>query len=292
MAVPTLPPLHLLRAFHAVAETGSIRKGAEALGLTHTVVSRHVRNLEAYLGSKLFDRHTTGARLTGEGQFLFAATDAALAQLEGAIASLMPRTAQGRLRIWAMPGLAARWLSPRLGDIQALLPDVEIVLRASDSPPDFHGSEADVFIGFAAANEIPAGAEVLVTPRMFPVASPRWLRDNGVPADLAALSRQALIHENDHHQWTSWLGAAGLDTVPALAGPSLWNASLGLDAALSHQGIALATQLSVADDVAAGRLTEILRTNVTTGSYYLQTAPDKQNKAHVSRFRKWLASAM
>jgi hypothetical protein len=50
--------------------------------------------------------------------------------------------------------------------------------------------------------------------------------------------------------------------------------------------------LSVADDVAAGRLTEILRTNVTTGSYYLQTAPDKQNKAHVSRFRKWLASAM
>lgn len=292
MTVPTLPPMHLLRAFHAVAQTGSIRRGADALGLTHTVVSRHVRNLEAYLGSKLFDRRTTGAVLTGAGRELFAATDAALVQLESAIEKLMPRTALGRLRIWAMPGLAARWLSPRLTDLQAVLREVEIVLRASETAPDFDASEADIFIGFAATNEIPAEAELLATPRMFPVASPQWLAQHGVPEDLPAVSRQPLIHENDHRQWTSWLRTAGLEPVPPLMGPSLWNASLGLDAALAHQGIALATQLSVAGDIAAGRLTEILDTNVTTGSYYLQTAADKKNKGHVTRFRKWLESEM
>jgi DNA-binding transcriptional LysR family regulator len=251
-----------------------------------------VRNLEAYLGSKLFDRRTTGATLTGAGQELFAATDAALGQLENAIEKLMPRTAQGRLRIWAMPGLAARWLSPRLTDIQAVLHEVEIVLRASETAPDFDTSEADIFIGFAATSEIPAVAELLATPRMFPVASPQWLGQHGVPEDLLAVSRQPLIHENDHRQWTSWLRTAGLDPVPSLMGPSLWNASLGLDAALAHQGIALATQLSVAGDIAAGRLKEILSTDVMTGSYYFQTAPDKKNKGHVIQFRKWLESEM
>ncbi|WP_417581039.1 LysR substrate-binding domain-containing protein [Pelagibacterium sp.] len=292
MTVPDLPPLHLLRAFHAVADTGSIRKGAEALGITHTVVSRHVRNLETYLSAKLFERHTTGAKLTSDGRQLYVSTDAALAQLEDAVQKFMPRTVQGRLRIWAMPGLAARWLSPRLTDIQTALRNVEIILRASETAPDLDGSEADLFIGFAEVARVPSNTVLLATPRMFPVASPQWLADHGTPKNLRGLSRLPLIHENDHRQWTAWFRAAGLDDLPPLIGPSLWNASLGLDAALSHQGIALATQLSVANDIAAGRLKEILDTNVTTGSYYLETAPDKRNKPHLVRFRAWLQNAM
>ena len=56
MPLPALPPLHLVRALHAVGHTGSIRKGATELGVSHTVVSRHLRALEAWAGAKLLGK--------------------------------------------------------------------------------------------------------------------------------------------------------------------------------------------------------------------------------------------
>ncbi len=59
-----------LRVFLAVAEHGSFNKAAEALLLTQPAVSQKVRQLEALLGVKLFERTPHGARLTSEGHTL------------------------------------------------------------------------------------------------------------------------------------------------------------------------------------------------------------------------------
>ena len=44
-------PLSALRAFAAVFETGGVRPAARALQVTHSAVSRHVRELEAKAGA-------------------------------------------------------------------------------------------------------------------------------------------------------------------------------------------------------------------------------------------------
>lgn len=288
MPLPNLPPLHLIRALHAVGRTGSIRRGATALGLSHTVVSRHLRNLEAWVGTKLLTRGPLGASLTPQGRALFEATDHAFAALEASLEKLMPQRDAASLRIWAMPGFAGRWLGPRLAEIERLLPNLEVAIRATETLPDFSAHEADLFIGFAPDAVIPQAAQVLVTPRMFPVASPGWITRNGVPASLAALAEQSLIHERDHGQWRRWLAAAGVEPHGPLSGPRLWTASLGLDAAAADQGIALATQLSVAREIAEGDLVEVLDTDITIGSYYLLAAPERKNKSPVVAFRAWL----
>jgi len=49
-----LPSLMALRAFEAGARLGSFTLAAEELLLTQSAISRHVRNLEDFLGVMLF----------------------------------------------------------------------------------------------------------------------------------------------------------------------------------------------------------------------------------------------
>ena len=73
-----LPPLVMLRAFEAAGRTGSMRRAAEDIGVSHTVISRHVKNLEYWIGRKLVRSGPRGVELTTEGEVLLAATSRAI----------------------------------------------------------------------------------------------------------------------------------------------------------------------------------------------------------------------
>jgi DNA-binding transcriptional LysR family regulator len=63
-----------VRVFLAVARGGQFVAAARRLRLDHATVSRRIAALEAALGARLFDRRTTGAKLTSAGErFLGAA---------------------------------------------------------------------------------------------------------------------------------------------------------------------------------------------------------------------------
>lgn len=59
-----------LAAFHAVAEEGSVSRGAERLHVSQPAVSKQLRELERSLGVALFYRLSTGVRLTDAGELL------------------------------------------------------------------------------------------------------------------------------------------------------------------------------------------------------------------------------
>ena len=169
----------MVRAFEAAARTGSMRKAADDIGVSHKVISRHVRNLEAWAGRKLLETGPRGTLLTQEGAIFHRAVSEAFQIIAAAAVELRPRTRKGMLRIWAMPGLATRWLAPRLSEIERTLSGAEIVLRAIDRLPDFSKSEADLMIGFGSRDDMPKAATWLVSPRMFPVASRDWQETGG-----------------------------------------------------------------------------------------------------------------
>jgi DNA-binding transcriptional LysR family regulator len=285
---PRMPPLVMVRAFEAAARAGSMRKAADDIGVSHTVISRHVRNLEAWAGRKLLETGPRGTLLTQEGAIFHRAVSEAFQIIAAAAVELRPRTRKGMLRIWAMPGLATRWLAPRLSEIERTLAGADIVLRAIDRLPDFSKSEADVMIGFGSRGDLPAGATWLISPRVFPVASKVWIKRNGQPKDLTELSRLPLIHEESRHQWTSWFKGAGYKLRGALSGPMLWDANMAIDAALAGQGIALASRLTVAQEIDGGNLVELLRTNVKLNGYYLHIRPERSRDPVIERLRIWL----
>jgi len=265
---------------------GSMRKAADDIGVTHNVVSYHIRNLEAWLGAPVLTRSHGGTRLNEAGQEFFEAVSAAFSAITDA--SERVRQTRSRLRLWCMAGLASQWLTSRLSDLEQSFPATEIVIRAIDHLPDFKRQEADASIVYARENKLPSHAALLHRPRMFPVATPAWLAKHGTPHGIADLPAGPLIHEGSHAQWQNWLAEAGLAFTPHMRGPVLWNADLCLGAALAGQGIALALYPMAKGYLARNELVELLETDIRLGGYYLIPSPARQGDPLIERLQIWL----
>src|SRR3954454_12659545 len=80
--------LRQLRAFVAVAESGSFTAAAGQLSLTQSALSVLVRELEADVGVRLFDRHTRGVLLSEAGREFQPRVRSVLAELHDAVTGL------------------------------------------------------------------------------------------------------------------------------------------------------------------------------------------------------------
>jgi DNA-binding transcriptional LysR family regulator len=289
-----LPPLSMLRAFESTCRTGSMRRAAQDLGVDHTVVSHHMRNLQAWMRCKLFDAGPRGVSMTPEGKLLFKAVRRGLTEIAMASAEIRPSPYVKRLLVSCTPGLATRWLTPRLSEIEALLEGVEFSLQTSDNPESIDDGPdgANLLIGFGHRSEWPACAQPLVRPRMFPVASPSWINQHGLPASLKALSQRPLIHEAGSRQWADWFRSNGLALKERLTGPTLSNAALGLDAAVAGQGVALTTRLMAGDDLDSKRLIELFSTDIYLGEYYTSVPQIATNARFSKDFLRWLKNEL
>ncbi len=76
--------LNQLRVFQAVAQTRSFTRAAETVHLTQPGISKHIKQMEEYFGTPLFDRLGKKVALTQAGEILFAATQEVMASIETA----------------------------------------------------------------------------------------------------------------------------------------------------------------------------------------------------------------
>lgn len=257
-----LPPFAALRAFEAVFRLGGLRRAAQALSLDHSVVSRHLRTIEDWLGASIIVRENGRLELTEAGRRFHRRISQAVAELASASAELRGAPPSTRVRFWCVPGFASQWLSGRLARFQQDHRDFSVELRPSDVMPDFGGEGADIDVRYyfddgVAAPERP-GLKVLdlARPAVFPVASPAFLAEHGPPASVAALLSLPLLHEEDVAQWRRWFHENGV-RVPEPPGTLCWHAHLALDAARLGRGVALANVLLAARELERGELVEI-----------------------------------
>jgi DNA-binding transcriptional LysR family regulator len=289
-----LPPLVALRAFEAVGRLGSVRAAGDELAVSHTVVSRHVRNLEQRIGTRLLRPAGRGLALTPEGARFLGQVAQALDLIEHATAELSaPR--RRTLAIWCAPGVASRRVLPKLPELEALLPEQEITLLPTLARPDFaraglgpDGADAEIIYLEASEPRDGVRAELLSSPRVFPVASSAFrarYADVTAPADLLRLP---LIHEESTEQWERWLHQAGVAEVPALRGPRLWHAHLAIEAARLGQGVALANAVLAGEDLATGALVEVVPSDIRLGGYYFLSATARWQDPDLATLRQWL----
>ena len=292
------PPLAALRAFDAVGRLGGIRKAGKELGTDHAVVSRHIRALEAWLGTALLARDGAGYRLTEAGKTYHSEIERALATIAGATGGLIQNDGRTQLRIWSVPGFAFLWLSDRLGSFIDGNPDIDFDLRPSDELPDFRAKDVDAAIRYLRSWEEAAVPRhvyslELARPPVFPVAAPALVATLPPFASAADLLGCTLLHEDSDDEWKHWLAAQSVTPPGVLPGPRLWHAHLTLNAARQGQGIALANPMLLRDEIEAGRLVRVEAREhpfapVQLGSYRLMAREDQWNAAGLVRFRGWL----
>ena len=288
-----LPSFAALRAFAAYGHTGGVRRAAQALNVDQAIVSRHLRGLEERLGVRLVDR--AAGQLTTVGNNYHEAVLLALRTLSAATAQLTGPAQIKALRICCVPGFAHHWLAARLGDLQRTFIKLPLELKQSDEPANLAAGEADADIryvrGTASEREL-AGSDawVLATPAVYPVAKPNF---GPVFASAAALLNAPLLHEDSDIEWRQWLAGQGMHISQVPCAARLWHAHTALAAARAGQGIALANDFLVADDLASGRLvrvemTETAKPVVTIGAYILYLASGSQHRPALGRLRDWL----
>jgi DNA-binding transcriptional LysR family regulator len=137
-----------LKAFLAVAETGSTLSAAQALRVSQTTVARRIAALEAATSLNLFERRQAGYALTPVGEAMLASAIAVrdAANRFGEAAGARSRDAGGTVSLTTMEIFAVTILPPILRDLRAAHPAIHIHLDTSDEPRDLAAGAADIAI--------------------------------------------------------------------------------------------------------------------------------------------------
>ncbi|WP_109513363.1 LysR family transcriptional regulator [Pseudomonas ovata] len=252
-----LPPLNALRAFEAVARLGSVSQAAEQLHVTHGAVSRQLKALEAHLGIRLFDKDGRGLKLTDAGSRLREVSSDAFDRLRGVCAELSQDSHEAPFVLGCSGSLLARWFIPRLGRLNAELPDLRLHLSAGEGDLDPRRPGLDALLVFAEP-PWPADMQVLelASERIGPVLSPHFSRFEALhQAPAQALLDESLLHTTSRPQaWPSWARHNGIDPQALRYGQGFEHLYYLLEAAVAGLGVAIAPEPLVSDDLRAGRL--------------------------------------
>ncbi|MBQ0937762.1 LysR substrate-binding domain-containing protein [Ideonella paludis] len=280
-----LPPLNALRAFEAAGRLGSFVAAAQELHVTHPAIGRHVRLLEEHVGQALLERHARGVQLTPEGRRYHAQVSEAFAVLAAATDELCARQQAAWLRLAVTPGLAARWLQPRLGQFRQLYPD----WRVSVEPQPWLThcpAETDLALMYGDPGDFSGPTEVLLRPAIFPVCSPECLAQHGAPQKASDWLRWPLLHEDEGEWWSDWLRRSGLKRR-LHSEVAYGSAETVLQLALQGQGACLSNALLVGSDLEQGRLVRPVAEAHTLQAYVLLERPTGLSPA-AQAFKAWL----
>lgn len=138
----------LIRAFLAVAETGSLSGAARSLSQSQPTLGRQIKLLEDHLGLRLFDRKARGFDLTHNGESLLEPARA----MRDAFGQLSLRAAghddkmRGTVRITASEVMARHALPQIIADIRQTEPEIQIELVPSDASENLLFREADIAV--------------------------------------------------------------------------------------------------------------------------------------------------
>lgn len=276
-----LPSLNALRAFETAGRKLSFRAAADELGVTQGAIAQQVRALEDHLKVTLFQRLPRGLRLTPEGAKYLVDITRAFDILAESTESLLDQP--DRVTISVTPTIATKILIPRLGDLHAVLPDIDLCTLATESVSDFDRDQVDIAIRLT-QKSFPENleAQLLFRQELIAVASPDFIKDLTLPLELEQLMSMPLLHDA-HDHWPKFL-----NTNATLAGAVFNQTALAIDAALSGQGVALACRVFVDTDIQSGKLVQVTsETKTVEPSYYLVRKRTSHSNSTADKIWQW-----
>jgi DNA-binding transcriptional LysR family regulator len=264
-------PINELRSittFAKTAELGSLRRAADAQGITPQAASQALAQLEQHLGVRLFHRTTRSMSLTDEGRQFLEAAQPALAGLQRAVQ--MARRANediaGPLRIVGPRSTFLPVLWPLLEEFCALHPGVQPDVQLDDRIGNWVEDRVDV--GFrvgASASEGVIARRILPLPLII-CAAPAYLARYGAPERIEGLAshRCSVFRHPSTGKVLPWYIKIGDGVVPHDVVPALCTNEEELETAavLSGQVMGLLTGVTAVAHIRAGRLVPLLTRHV------------------------------
>lgn len=278
--------LKSMAVFARVADAGSFSAAAKSCGMSATMVANHVQDLERWLGTKLIHRTTRRQSLTEMGQAFLGDCLDILARVETAedIARERQNHPTGRLRISASVALGTHVVTPLVASYLRLYPEVEVDLRLTDRVVDLAEEGIELAFRFGDLPDSGLVARAL-RPRTWMVcASPNYLAAHVALTTPADLLHHTCLLFRDGAARTRW-HFPGHGAIAVTGRFVADNGAALLAAARDGLGVALLSDFELADDLAAGRLVQLLpQCSAFTRPLALVHLADRRMTAKLRRF--------
>ncbi|EQB19761.1 LysR substrate-binding domain-containing protein [Novosphingobium lindaniclasticum] len=285
-----LPPMSMLHGFEAAARLGSFSRAAEAIGLTQGAVSRHVANLETWLGTPLFDRNGRRVTLNAAGSRFLDEIAPALAAIRRATGRLIDPEPEHVIELAVLPGFGMRWLAPRLPGLSRRHPDLVANLSARTDIFDFAAEPFHAAIHVGAPDWPGADHDLLFHEHVVPVVSPAFRERHGIAEPRDLLGAPLLVQSARRDAWTRWFALFGWDAPDPVTLPSLGHFLMLAQSVKAGGGAALIPSFLVQPELDAGDLVVPFDAPLSEDrSYWLAYPRSVREPAALSRFRAWLA---
>ncbi len=252
-----------LQTFLDVARAESLSAVAREEGVTPAMVGRRIDQLEDRLGVKLFKRSTRKITLTPEGATFFETVRVVLDDLAAAEESITvgSKNATGRLIISTPTAFGRKHIAPHLPQFLGENPNLTVTLQLSERLVDLKNERVDLAIRIADLKNADLIAVKLAHNHRVVVGAPSYIKRAGKPQTLADLVRHnCLVTSSDDGLADTWhfQNAGVAQSVKVVGNLHCNDGGVLTKWALAGQGFAWRSAWEVADEIANGRLVEVL----------------------------------
>jgi LysR family glycine cleavage system transcriptional activator len=194
---------------------------------------------------------------------------------------------EGSVTLTTESTIAQKWLVPRLANLKARHPEVDLRLSVATQVMDIDAHDFDMGLRYLRSDP-PPGYDLLFPSIARAYAAPGFAPSKNEELDLLALANGPLIEEATFRFWPEWFEKAGLKQVPELDLPHPLGALLAIQSAVAGLGAVLMDAHLCEPELNSGALVEISPVQVPFGGYYLAVNSRAKRRKAVQAVRKWL----
>ncbi len=285
-----------LFAFESVARNKSFKQCALELNVTQPAVSYQIKQLEAHLGTKVFERQGRAISLTPSGEQLYAAVSHGFKAIQDAIIQIRRKSNDHMVTLCLSTALASHVLLPRLPSFRVENPDIDLNLKIVDRDVDPHSEFANLTVRLGHGSWGGMESWKLFDEVVYPVCSRDYLETHGPFTSLEALSRSDLLHLEEPYRerisWQEWFENLGCPPVTIEKRLQFSDHQLVLEAAIGGQGVALGWWHIADFLVERGLLVRPVEARLTTDQafYVVSSRQDLPLPDPVKRTKDWILS--
>ncbi len=250
--------------FARAVRAGSLSAAGRELGISAAVASKRLARLEARLGARLLQRSSRRLSLTDEGALYLERCEAILADVAEAEAlfGTDDASARGTLRVSATTALGRRWVGPVAAQFALAHPGVVVQLSLDDEVLDLVDTALDCAVRVGPVADSQLVTRKLADNRRVICATPDYLRRHGTPASPADLQGHRCIVLSTgaalHADWPLRIPGGAAEIVRVRGRLVTDSGQQAHDWMLGGHGLARRSLWDVADELADGRLVEVL----------------------------------
>lgn len=287
-----LPPLKSLVYFEAAARLQSFTRASSELNVTQGAVSRQIRQLEAFLGRRLFARKRRQILLTDDGHNYYVSIAHLLEQIGEVTNNLINPGAPNQVNLVTSSALASMYLLPKIPAFRQIHGDIQIRIVARDDLSKLDDTDHDMALYYCRKPPPDRDCIVLFREHVFPVCSPDYFSTHREQFDTEEKLNTNLIwleSDEDWINWPEWLRAMEIEIEASHNRLVVNHYPMVIQAALAGQGVALAWANLVDPELERGALVRPLEESLRTDAgFYLMLPAGKDPNKQTRIFMDWL----